>query len=387
MNMAKRWMGVVLGLIVVAAFATPRAQTLWRAQHVLRRLEDRLAVTTTTATTAQGVTPQESDAIAREDLVLTEAHGPLRARLYRSKQPGARQPARGVVLAHGVHYRGIDEKRLVALASALAEAGVVVLTPELDDLTDYRITLRSKHQIAGAIQYLAGRSDLSLLNKIGVLGISFAGGLSLLAAADPDVESKLAWVMSMGGYHDLSRVLQFFARNQIASPEGGIERQASEYGLVVLVYGNLERFVPEQERNLVQEAMKAWLHEDRETARALSGRFLLPESRLLFERLESQHLGELRPEVERILVDKATDLEDLSPHGKLRQIPCPVYLLHGKGDSLIPAAETEWADLELGAHDHNALISPVIDHAEVDRTPSMRERLALVWFMAALLSP
>src|SRR5688572_26187529 len=56
--------------------------------------------------------------ITTEDVTISGGSGPIRARLYfRADQP--RGP--GVVVAHGVHYRGIDERRLVPFARALAE--------------------------------------------------------------------------------------------------------------------------------------------------------------------------------------------------------------------------------------------------------------------------
>ncbi len=77
---------------------------------------------------------------------------PIRARLYfRADQPRGE----GIVVAHGVHYQGIDEGRLVPFARGLAESGLTVLTPELSDLADYRITDSGVGVIRDAVRYLA----------------------------------------------------------------------------------------------------------------------------------------------------------------------------------------------------------------------------------------
>ena len=63
----------------------------------------------------------------------------------------------------------------------------------------------------------------------------------------------------------------------------------------------------------------------------------------------------------------------------------PVYLLHGEGDTVIPADETVWAGLELGKKPHQALVSPLIEHVDISGEPTLADQWALVRFMAALL--
>ena len=65
--------------------------------------------------------------------------------------------------------------------------------------------------------------------------------------------------------------------------------------------------------------------------------------------------------------ERRAELAALSPHGRLAAIHAPVYLVHGVSDSVIPASETEWAGAELGKADHIALVSPLIEHVEVNR--------------------
>ena len=75
-----------------------------------------------------------------EDGYALTPHGPVRYRTYTPqdvKNPG------GVVLLHGVHHLGIDDPRMWNLARALAGAGVLVMTPELQDLADYRVTAQT----------------------------------------------------------------------------------------------------------------------------------------------------------------------------------------------------------------------------------------------------
>lgn len=320
--------------------------------------------------------------IVTEDLTFPGKDGPIRARLY--FRPGSR-PAPGIVVAHGVHYRGIDERRLVPFARALAASGLTVLTPELRDLADYRITASGVDVMRAAVRYLPTRHDRVSGDRVSLLGFSFAGGLALVAAEEPETARRLSSVTSVGGHHDLRRVLRFLIHDEIETPRGVLRQRAHEYGLVVLVYGNLEHFVPAADLAPMRDGFRAWLHEDRKTARAAAQARTTPEAERLWQLLERQQLQTLAPELDALLERQSEQLASLSAAGHLKALRLPVYLLHGSHDSVIPPSETAAAGLELGQAEHRALVSPLIEHVEVNRTASVSDQLALISFVAQLL--
>jgi pimeloyl-ACP methyl ester carboxylesterase len=110
------------------------------------------------------------------------------------------------------------------------------------------------------------------------------------------------------------------------------------------------------------------------------------EAARLFERIEAHRLGELRADLEAVIRERAESLERMSPRGKLARIECPVYLLHGAGDTVIPSSETDWADLELGAREHRALVSPLLEHVEVSHEATFVEMFELVDFISRIVS-
>ncbi len=319
--------------------------------------------------------------VVSEELTIPGSYGPIRARLYyRADQP--RGP--GLVVGHGVHYRGIDERRLVPFARALAQEGRVVLTPELAELADYRITASGVGVLRDAVEYLATRRDHVNEERIGLLGFSFAGGLALVASALPELHGRLSFVTSVGGHQDLSRVLHFLIRDEIATPGGLEHEKAHDYGLVVLVYDNLEHFVPPADLPALRTAVKYWLEENRARAWAAANARTTPEAERFWELLTSGQLQTLAPQLEALLASQADALSALSPSGHLQQIDAPVYLLHGAHDSVIPPSETEWGDRELASLPHAALVSPLIEHVEVNEQSGVRDELALLSFMARL---
>ena len=98
-----------------------------------------------------------------------------------------------------------------------------------------------------------------LRQKVGVLGISFGGGLSLLAASDPRFDRYIRFVVSVGAHDDLERVSQFLITNQIARPDGTtLHMAAHEYGALILIYSHVDDFFPPADVSTAHEALQ-WL--------------------------------------------------------------------------------------------------------------------------------
>lgn len=363
-----RWAAALIALLSVVGVSWAPVTRHVRAAEFLAKLGQKPA-------------PDSAD-ITSEDLTFPGKDGPIRARLYFRT---GHAPSPGIVVAHGVHYRGIDERRLVPFARALAESGLTVLTPELHDLADYRITASGVDVIRAAVRYLPTRTDRVAPGKVGVLGFSFAGGLSLVAVSDPQTSAHVSSVTSVGGHHDLRRVLRFLIHNEIETPHGVVHQQAHDYGLVVLVYGNLEHFVPAVDLPAMRAGFRAWLHEDQKAAREAARARTTPEAERLWQLLERQQLQTLAPELDTLLERQRAELSSLSAAGHLRQLHVPVYLLHGSHDSVIPPSETDAASLELDGAEHRALVSPLLEHVEVSKTAGIGDKFALVSFMAKLL--
>jgi dienelactone hydrolase len=373
----RREVGLFVTLLAVG-FAVLVAGPIVRLARAVEFLSDLAAPPKKAAAGA----PAEEQRVIEEGASIPSRSGPIRARLYFRED---RPKGRGIVIAHGVHHAGIDERRLVSFARALARTGHVVLTPELGELADYRITASGVDVIRQSVSYALARRDHVEGETVGLFGFSFAGGLSLVAAADPEVARRLDYVTSVGGHHDLGRVLSFLVRNRIETPSGTRSEKAHEYGLVVLIYGNLERFVPAVDLPAMRAGVKAWLEEDRPRAKKLAAARTTPESDRLWKLLESGQIQTLAPEVEAVLAGKERELAELSPRGRLSNLGVPAYLLHGSHDSVIPPSETDWAALELGNRPHAALVTPLLEHVSVAGTAGFGEKLALVRFMAHML--
>jgi pimeloyl-ACP methyl ester carboxylesterase len=312
-----------------------------------------------------------------EDGYALTPHGPLR---YRTYTPQDVQNLGGVVLLHGVHHLGIDDARMWNLARALAGAGVLVMTPELQDLADYRVTARTIDVIGDSAVALSNRMH----HKVGVMGLSFAGGLALLAADRKEFGDSMGFVVAIGAHDDMSRVARFFAANIIATPDGReTPFQAHEYGALVLAYSHLEDFFSSRDIPTAREALRQWLWEQPEamkTAAALS-----PEGQRELELL-LHHRDQLREALLKEITLHKEEMEAVSPHGHMAQMHTPVFLLHGAGDTVIPSSETLWLAKDVPAAElKDSLISSALVHVDMGNKVTWQQQWQLVDFMAQVL--
>jgi pimeloyl-ACP methyl ester carboxylesterase len=154
---------------------------------------------------------------------------------------------------------------------------------------------------------------------------------------------------------------------------------------VVLLYGAVDRCAPEPDRAALRDALRASLHEDRSAALAAAARLTTDKGKQLWQLADTRKLQTMAPQLEALVDEQRAALAALSPHGRLAAIRAPVYLVHGSSDAVIPPSEAEWASAELGRADHMTLITPLMEHVEVNRPAGVSDKLSLLRFIAQML--
>ncbi|HKW75363.1 MAG TPA: hypothetical protein VJN64_07555 [Terriglobales bacterium] len=360
----------LLALVAAGLLLRPAADTHLRAMSLLLRFSDPKASGFSTSFARHPIREEVGSAQTPE--------GPLPFRLY-IPQNLNHPPA--MLLLHGVHHLGMNEPRLVSFARALAGTGVEVMTPELQDLADYRITPKTINVLGDAAVVLSSKTE----EGVGVMGLSFAGGLALMSAARQEYAQKIAFVVAVGAHDDMSRVARFYATDTVEKPDGtSAHLEAHEYGVLVLAYSHLDQFFSSRDVPAAQNALRQWLWEQPQNAESTS-LSLSPAGRVEFDELV-HHRNPVEQQLMAEIKTHRNEMDAVSPHGHLAQLHVPVFLLHGSGDTVIPAAETEWLAKDVPAADLKAeLISPALIHVSMEETVTLREKWALVDFLAEVL--
>lgn len=333
----------------------------------------------------------EAVPVTRSEHPVPWRSGTLRGRTY---EP-ASITGRPILLVPGIHAAGIDEPRLINFATEIAAAGHPVITAGLPPLNEYRLSPATTDMIEDAALWVRGEWAPRIPgadDDVGLMGISFGGGLAVVAASR--LADRAAWVLSLGGHGDLARTLRYLAGGSRAA---GTVPAPHDYGVVIILLNAAGRVVPEEQVEPLRRGLHTFLEAshldmvDKTRAAEVFGRARamaaeLPEpARTYMTWVNDRNVGELgallRPQIDALGDDTAMSPEDNPPPS------APVYLLHGSGDNVIPASETERLAEDLARRGGEVihLVTPLITHAEVDRPPSPTEIWRLVRFWAAPL--
>ena len=387
---ARRGWRILAAVLVIAAvlayLAAPyvRAASLFvRVAHLGGRVEQLAA-------------QQAHTVIIMPPHTVATRNGDVPAQFYR---PDGRF-SRSVLLIPGIHSMGINEPRLTALAKDLAGSGVLVMTLALPDLQRYRLTVRSTDVIEDAVTWMAGRTDLAPDGRIGLIGISFAGGMSVAAAGRPPIRDKLAYVLLFGGHADLLRVLHYLVTGEEQQLPGIRTIPPHDYGVAVLLFQFADQgVVPAEQVAPLRKGIETFLYASQLTLvdmnqanatfqQAREYAKTLPEpARTYMTYVNDRNVKQLGPAVLPYLNEPGVDSPTLSADRADAVPSAPVFLLHGSEDSVIPTAESVLlADyLTKKGADVHLLISELITHAEIDRAAAASETMKLVSFWAGVL--
>ena len=337
----------------------------------------------------------QTDAVAERRDSVPSRFGPLRAKLYTPKT----HTEGALLLAPGVNALGIDEPRLVSFARNLAASGFVVLTPELPDLSRYLVTARSTDMLEDAALWFSSRTEITRGYRIGMVGISFAGGLSVVAAGRPSLAGRLAFVFSFGGHANFQRVVRYLCAGT-APPAPGVDNPPRvppphDYGVAIIALDLADQLVPADQAEPLKTGILRFLHAshlalfdrtqaEREFAEARAMEATIAEpGRTFLHLVNTRHVATLGQKLLPYVANLGDD-PALSPD-RSPAPDAPVFLLHGAEDNVVPALET----LRLGRHLEGrttvrVLLTPLISHAEVDKPASTNDVVNLVRFWAGM---
>jgi hypothetical protein len=382
------------------------------------------------AGTARRLADLDTTATREREIAIPNLRGPLRARVY---EPSRRRH-RAVLLVPGLHPGGIDEPRLIGLARHLSASGITVVTPDIPEVSRFEIAPATTDAIEQAGLWLSSDAELAPDRKVGLMGISFSGGLSVVASGRPSIADRVAFVISVGGHDDLPRVLRYlctgveprpghqlqlpaFATGASARARPGVDasgpggrgtaattgdadvfvRSPHEYGVTMMLLGVAHRLVPPAQVEPLRAAIRRFL-----SASHLE-RVDKPQADRDFESLRdaAKHMPQpsamlLRYVNERDIVHLGARLVGfagsyggdpaLSPSRSAKP-SAPVFLLHGIDDNVIPAVESEYlAEALFGHAPVRLLLSAVISDADGDRPIHAADVMKLAGFWGDLLS-
>jgi dienelactone hydrolase len=250
------------------------------------------------------------------------------ANLYR---PDDRRRHSGLILAHGAIKGGKDDRALWFAGQSLARAGYVVLVPQLDNLTKFRLHRDDVEALVASFQYLNKREFSN--GKVGMFGVCLSAPLVLLAATEPSIKRDVAVVTSWGGFYNINDWLQAVISERYI--DGG---KAKSWSPRTVLKEETPKWLIEllpdpSDRVCIEKMLRG-----NSTDSAKSN--LNPSGQALYELLTNRDpervkdlWGKLDPRVRRAL-------DSLSPHTKMAQLKTKVAIIHAFADDVIPWVES-----------------------------------------------
>ena len=290
------------------------------------------------------------------ELCLSNGKTPMH--LYRPTQT-----EKGLIISlTGFSMSGYQDKRIAVINNAFAKLGYRVITPKIKTIDDLMIHPSGIDEMKDAIQSIALDPVLNP-NKFrpAVFAPSFTAGIAALAIAEMP-ENRVSALCLIGGFCDFATTIEFALTN---------EKNDDDYGMHILMKNFLKYEIG---NNANLESIIHTALQDNGLRREIP---LLPglleqtdlETVELYKKL--RYNTEFRREMIMRAWTKIPDFDiwkdrlDLSKHA--HKITCPVTLIHGKDDVVIPSSESVLLFSLMKNYNHriHLELSNLLDHGDM----------------------
>lgn len=257
--------------------------------------------------------------------------------LYRSRRN--QKPHSSLLLVPGLHYLGPLDPRMDRFARILASAGMFVLAPRLPDFASLVLGQGVFGDVERAFELLYAHPARPK-GLPGLFSISFGSLPALWLAGPSSLATKVGSTIIFGGYADFEDTLRFCLHGRPNAPHDPLNRPVVFMNLMPfiedkpkdldLLFSALRRYVEATWGKSEMKVDGCW----QAVANGIAAE--LPEEILPLFFASTGVSGDTSGIAERALANAGNAFSWLDPKPFLGQIRCPVDLIHGADDDVIP---------------------------------------------------
>ena len=289
------------------------------------------------------------------------------------------------MLLPGLHYAGPADPRLDRLAKIFAAAGWAVFAPFIPDFIALRLLPEAIDDTIAAFTAFLEQPEVPFDATPGIFSISFGSLLALRAAADARIQSRIGALVLFGGFADPYDALCFSLTGELPEhpdyPSDPLNKPVSFINFIE----RMEDMPRDPEA--VSTLRAAWTHyiettwgraeyrkgTDAHHQRARDIAETLPEA------LQPPFLvgcGVL-PGGTRLVLDAikemSPELDFLYPRSIFPHIQCPVHVIHGVEDDVIPYTQALALRDGLSPYTPTRMyLTGLYEHSQSSKTPDGR---------------
>lgn len=247
-------------------------------------------------------------------------------------EPQVKDKTGAVIISAGIKLNSKNAQAVMKLANALQEAGVFVLIPLPSTFSDEIVSAESIKSFVNGFEFLANHPSVDPA-KIGFLGFCAGGAFALLAAEDPGISKKVAFVSTFAPYASLTDLyIQTFSEKAFINGE---ERtwKANATSWRQLLKNFFVRLPEEKDRKILLNYLA-------KTDGGVDLSQLTPAGKFAVELVQTKDLAKVSQMIQQLPENMQKDLIELSPLTRIENLSAKVFIIHDQDDNYIPIAES-----------------------------------------------
>jgi hypothetical protein len=278
------------------------------------------------------------DPVRFKRITISSSIGPVFLDIYEPATPpppipGGRQAIITIV--------GAGDNRTVPqftnLARSFAREGVVVVDVGTPALFQYKVSARDGEAVVQAFELLEHWPGVDP-HHIGILSFSVGDLLACVAAADPRIRDRMAFLAIIGGYFDVTSLLRI-----VGSRAQDVDGQTQPWHPITTdlytLASSVSSLLTPAENKLLRKAFP--LNSFAPPLTAQQQAQLSPGTAAYYHLLEGDEPGSVDHNLATLSPQMKALLTQLSPKSVIDQMRAPIHLLHDRNDASIPFTQAQ----------------------------------------------
>ncbi len=315
------------------------------------------------------------DSVRFKRITISSTNGPVFLDIYEPATPPPPIPGGREAIIDVV---GVGDNRnvpqLVNLSQSFAHEGIVVVNVGTPTLFQHKVSARDGEAVVQTFELLEHWPGVDP-HHIGIIAFSAGVTLACVGAADPRIRDRVAFLVVLGGYFDVTSLLGTIGRRAQDVDDHSQPWQPNSTPLYVLV-STVSSLLSPVDNKLLQKAFPVDKIGPPLTAQQQAQ--LSPDAAAFYHLLEGDEPGSVDRNLTALSLQMKALLIQLSPMSVIDQIRAPIQLLHDRNDPSIPFTQSQEFAAALARihHPYDFAAYSIFSHVEIQSNLGLGQLLS-----------